>query len=344
MAQTQKALLVTEIGKPVVLVTDRPIPQPGPNQVQLKVRVAGLNPHDQRSRDLGIPIADDLPAVLTHDVVGTVTKLGEGVSGIAVGDRIVTLASLNPGSLQNGLQEYALADVDTLAKIPDSISDDEAATLPVNTIAPLAGLFGKLKLPTPWNEDVPASERENITVLIVGGGSSCGKFAVQLAKLARIGRIVVVGGNEAELKGFGATHVVDRHGGEDTVVKRIRDIVGDDLIYALDVVNPPNGLFLALKALSNHKEGTLARLVLGPIDESKVQGKKAGFKVINVYSCIGEEEVCNAFWARLPEYLTTGAIKPLGYVVREGLDADTVNEVLDAYRDGKKVVKTHIHL
>ena len=143
MAQTQKALLVTEIGKPVVLVTDRPIPQPGPNQVQLKVRVAGLNPHDQRSRDLGIPIADDLPAVLTHDVVGTVTKLGEGVNGIAMGDRIVTLASLNPGSRQNGLQEYAVADVDTLAKIPDSISDDEAATLPVNTIAPLAGLFGK---------------------------------------------------------------------------------------------------------------------------------------------------------------------------------------------------------
>ena len=52
MANTQKALLVTEIGKPVILTTDRPIPRPGPNQVQLKVSVAGLNPHDQRGRDV----------------------------------------------------------------------------------------------------------------------------------------------------------------------------------------------------------------------------------------------------------------------------------------------------
>ncbi|KAL2796250.1 chaperonin 10-like protein [Aspergillus keveii] len=316
---------------------------PGPNHVQVRVSVAGINPHDQRARDIGVPIAKDLPAVLTHDVVGKVTKLGESVRGIAVGDRIVTLASLLPGSLQNGIQEYTVADADALARIPDSVSNDEAATLPTNTIAPLAGLLGKLKLPTPWSSDVTDSERENMTVLIIGGGSSCGRFAVQLLRLARIGKIVVVGGNEPELKGFGATHVVDRHGPQDDVLGRIRGLVGDNLIYALNAVNPPEGQLLALNALSNHKQGALARLVLGPVDESKVQGKRAGFEVLNVFSAIGEDAVCKSFWAHLSEYLVTGAIKPLGYTVKAGLTADNVNEVLDAYRDGKKVTKTHVH-
>ncbi|KAJ4292940.1 hypothetical protein N0V88_005603 [Collariella sp. IMI 366227] len=274
MAAIQKAILLTKIGNPVILVSDRPIPQPGLNQVQLKVTVAGLNPHDQRARDIGNFVGNDLPAVLTHDVVGKVTALGQGVSssGLAIGDRIVTLASLRPGSLQNGLQEYTLADVGALAKIPHSVSDDEAATLPTNVIAPLAGLFGKLKLglPTPWDPAVTSAQRESLTVLIVGGGSSCGKFA---------------------LKGFGATHVVGRHGGQDAVVERIRAVVGDSLVYALDAVNGPEGQLLALDALSNSREGALARLVLGPVDESKVMGKAAGFRVLDVFSAFGEDEL-----------------------------------------------------
>ena len=52
-----KALVVQEIGKPLVLV-DRDIPQPGKGQVQLEVSVGGLNPHDQRSRDWGLLIAE----------------------------------------------------------------------------------------------------------------------------------------------------------------------------------------------------------------------------------------------------------------------------------------------
>ena len=102
-------------------------PQPRPNQVQVKVTVAGINPHDQRARDIGVPTLNNLPSVLTHDVVGTVSKLGENVTGITVGDRIVTLANLLSRSQQNGLQEYTIADADMLAKIPDLISDDEAA-------------------------------------------------------------------------------------------------------------------------------------------------------------------------------------------------------------------------
>ncbi|KAJ0122997.1 lcohol zinc [Diaporthe amygdali] len=326
MSSTQKALVVTELGKPVKLIEDRPIPEPSAKQIQLKVKVAGINPHDQKARDWGLFIAQHLPALLTNDVVGTVTKLGEGVTGVAVGDRVVTQPGFSPGFTQNGVQEYAVADVGAFGKIPEGTSDDEAATLPTNIIAPLVAIFEVLKIPAPWSGQ--AFDYANTTLLVVGGGSNCGRFGVQLAKLAGIGRIVVVGGNEAELKGYGATHVLDRHGGQDAVLARIRDVV------------------LALNALSSTKKGALARLLpLGPVDESKVVGKTAGFEVRDTYgSSQVHPELAGGFWERLPGFLETGKIKPLSYVVKEGLTAENLNEVLDAYRDGKTVKKTHIHV
>ncbi|RYP17379.1 hypothetical protein DL765_004579 [Monosporascus sp. GIB2] len=345
MSRTQKALILSEVGKPVTLVSDRLIPEPGANQVQVKVTVAGLNPHDQKSRDQGL-FATSLPLILTHDVVGRVTKLGQGVTNIAIGDRIVYQASFAPGSTHNGLQEYAIADLGALAKIPDSITDDEAATLPCNTIAPLVALFETLQIPAPWSPAAKEFDYANTAILIVGGGSNCGRFGVQLAKLAGIGRIVVVGGDEAELKSFGATHVIDRHAGYETVLARIRDIVGDDLVYAYDAVSPPDGQLLALNALSSHKKGALARLIpLVPVDESKVLGKKAGFDVRDVFGSSQQHpELAAGFWSRVMGYIEAGQIKPLAYTVKEGLLASNVNEVLDAYRDGKAVTKTHIHL
>ncbi|CAN8102714.1 unnamed protein product [Discula destructiva] len=346
MPSTQKALLVTEIGKPVVLVTEHPIPEPGPKQIQLKVSVAGLNPHDEKARGWGLFIKDSLPAILTNDVVGKVTKLGEGVTGVVVGDRVVSQPGFSANSTQNGLQEYAVADTVAFAKIPDSITDDEAATLPTNIIAPLVALFDTLAIPAPWTPAAKTFDYAGTTLLVIGGGASCGKFGVQLAALACIGRIVVVGGPEAELKGWGATHVLDRHGGYDAVLARIRDVVGDELVYAYDAINPSEGQLLALNALSSHKKGALARLLPTElVEEGKVTGKKAGFEVRNVYgSSQAYPELAGGFWSRLPEYLEAGKITPLGYVVKEGLQAEHVDEVLDAYRDGKPVTKTHIHL
>ncbi|KAK9350624.1 chaperonin 10-like protein [Lipomyces doorenjongii] len=320
MAYAQKALVVTDIGQPVVFVYDHAIPEPGPNQVQIKVTVAGLNPHDRKSRDAGLFISQSLPAVLANDVVGKVVTVGQGVTGITIGDRIVSQAVFAPGSLQNGLQEYALAAVGSMAKVPDSITDDEAATLPTNIIAPLVALFKVLEIPAPWSPTAEDFDYVNASILIVGGGSNCGKFSRHI--------------------------VIDRHAGYDVVLGRVREMVGDDLVYAFDSVNPPDGQILALNALSSRKRGTLARLLpLGPIDESKVLGKKAGFDVRNVFgSSQVHPELAGPFWERVPEYLEAGKLKSLSYVVKQGLEAGNVSEVLDAYRDGNSVFKTHIHL
>jgi NADPH2:quinone reductase len=312
------------------------------------VNVAGINPHDEKARDNGLFIATHLPAVLTNDVAGTVIALGPGVTKYQIGDRVISHAGFFETTWpQSGLQEYAVNDIGAGCKIPDHMSNEEAAALPTNIIAPLFGLFDNVKglgIPAPWSEEAKSFDYQSKTVLIIGGGSSCGKFAVQLAKLAGIGRIVVVGGPEDELKDYGATHVLDRHGGFDIVLERIRNVVGDDLEYAFDAVNPPDGQILGLNALSGTNKGKLARLVpTGPVDESKVIGKKLGFEVINVFgSSQANPELAYPFWERVPEFLVNGKIKPLKFVLKDGLTAENVNEVLDGYRDGVQIVKTHI--
>ncbi|ETI22636.1 hypothetical protein G647_06712 [Cladophialophora carrionii CBS 160.54] len=348
--RTQKALLVTELGKPLTLTTERAVPQPGAGQVLVRVTVAGANPHDQKSRETGLFIADSLPAPITNDVVGEVVALGTGVTKFAAGDHIVGHAAFDKTHVQKGLQEYAVLDADFSAKIPEGFTDDDGATLPTNVIAALVALFDPktLGIPAPWTEAAKSFDFKGTTLLVVGGGSNCGRFGVQLAALAGVGRIVVVGGDEAELKSYGATDVIDRHGSPDEVTKRIRDVVGDDLIYAYDAINPPATQTIAINALSSTKKGKFARLLpTGPVDESQVHAKKEGYELKNVFgSSHVRPELCKPFWDHVPQYLKEGKLKPTKYEVvgLKGWEAQKVNELLDRYRDGKKVVKTHFHL
>jgi NADPH2:quinone reductase len=131
---SQTALIVRTIGEPVTLDTNWPIPTPGPKQIQVRVTVAGLNPHDQKSRDIGLFIKDSLPAILGSDVVSVVTVLGESVSRFKVGDRVFGQSSI-VGSDSKALQEYTVLNENFAAHVPLNWSRDEAATVPTNLLA-----------------------------------------------------------------------------------------------------------------------------------------------------------------------------------------------------------------
>ncbi|KAF2258430.1 putative alcohol dehydrogenase [Lojkania enalia] len=325
---TQRALLVSKIGKPVVSTSDWPIPSPRTKQLQIRVTTAGLNPHDWKARDRG-----------------------PGVTRFKVGDFVFSQGNLEKGSLQRGLQQYAVVDEDFTAKVPTGFTDDEAITLPTNIIASLVALFdpANLNIPAPWTEEAKAFDYTGMQILIIGGGSNCGRFAIQLAKLAGIGEIVVVGGTEEQLGKLGATHVLDRHGGHDVVLERIRQVVGDGLLYAFDAVNDPTGQHLGINALSNSMKGSLARLVpydpAGVLEESKIHDKVASYEIKNVFGASPLHPVLTKpFWERVEQYLVQHKIVPGPYAVEQGLDADKVNEVLDRYGEGQPVKHTHFRI
>lgn len=210
------------------------------------------------------------------------------------------------------------------------------ATFPTNLSASFVALFDVLGLQAPWQTGEPGLDH----ILIVGGGSNCGKLAVQLAKLARIQNIIVVGGNEPQLKRLGATQVIDRHLSEDAIVDEIRNTTSNDLSYALDAVNFPDGLNLALRALSDRRPGKVARLLpIGSVNDTN------GHELLDVLGLfLYRNPLCIAFWKRLTDYVAAGSISPTSFSTLNGLDADVVNTALDGYRDGTSKHKPQIRI
>jgi NADPH:quinone reductase-like Zn-dependent oxidoreductase len=290
-----------------------------------------------------------LPYITGNDIAGVVEKVGPGVAAFKPGDRVFAQANtMTPDG--GGVQQYALVPADLVAPIPSSLSFDDAATLPTVAMAAFIALFhpSGLGLPDPYTEESKSFDYPHRSLLIIGGGSSCGKLALQFAKLSGFGTIIALAGKEtpekeAELKTLGATHVVDRRAAD--VVEQVRDIVGGDgLLYALDTVN--SEFTLGVSLLSNSKKGTLATLLPGGVqlDQAQVGEKKAGYEVkFSQGSGHLHRELGRQFWGHIAGWLEQGKIRPLRYRIISGLDEKAVNEALDAYRDGGSTVKVHIH-
>lgn len=345
---TQTALLATEIGKPLIKAS-RPIPEPKDKEVLIQVTVAGLHAHDAKARDLGLFIKDVLPAVLAADLAGVVTRVGPNVTRFKEGDHIFGQASL-PDSNTQGLQEYAVLDSRFAAKVPSGFTDAQMASVPTNYFTSAVALFDAtcFGIPAPWLPAAKSFDYKSTSVLILGGGSNTGKFGIQLAALAGIGNIIVVAGlkGEADIKALGATHVIDRTKSPAKIVAEVREITGDDLIYAYDTINPPDSQFIGVEALSNSKTGKFARLLpLGPLDETKLSSKKpAGFKVQDVFGgSNGRVDTAVPLWEQVSSFVEEGKIKPLEYQVIKGLDVDAVNKTLDGYSNGTFSGQCQVH-
>ncbi|RMJ26975.1 alcohol dehydrogenase [Aspergillus sp. HF37] len=290
---SQNALQLQQVGSPLVL-SERPIPVPGENELLVRVTSAGLNPHDDRSRDWA----------------GEVLKVGSGdnAAKYQVGEHVFAQARLPGDQVFNdfyGLQQYALVDPRFAAKVPETgLSDDEAATIPVNVASVLVALFHStgLGLPIPGNERSNSTDLSGQAILIVGAGSNCGRTGVQFAKMAGFGTIIAYAGpsNQEELKTIGATHFVDRHAGN--ALDQIRSVVGDEPIYALDAVNFGPQQALGAAALLNSKKGTLITFLPadGELDAAEIGPKNAGYDRRMTFGRMTQTpEFAPEFWTRI---------------------------------------------
>ena len=164
-----RAITVTEYGA-TPAIAEMPTPQPGPGQVLLKMRAAGMNPMDRTlaSGDWR-PMPATFPMVLGADGAGVVEKLGEGTSRFSVGDDLFGQLLIAPLGSAGTYAEYVAVTEDApLARVPTGLDDVVAASLPTAGGAGLA-LVDLLE---------PLTDK---TVLIVGAGGGVGSFATQFA-------------------------------------------------------------------------------------------------------------------------------------------------------------------
>ncbi|KAL7932979.1 GroES-like protein [Trichoderma chlorosporum] len=343
----QKAVMITGRGQPLVLGS-RSIPTPGPNEVLVKINITGLNPHDQYVRDLGYFIGDNVPSPFGIDLVGIVHALGKDVDNFQVGDLVFGNGDPFIGNYM-GTQQYAIMDVSFMGRVPPSITQDEAATLPLNVLTMYNALFhpSTHAIPSPLSPEGKSFDYKNTPLTIVGGGSNCGKFAVQLARWAGFGTIIAIAGKAKSnlLHELGATHVIDRTLSDDDIEAQVRSIVGDDLLHVCTAVLAKD-LTLGARLLSNSKKGILVPLTAGEVDDTKLN-KQAGYE-LRRFLCRPHEddrrELSTVFWKSFPELVEKGFFKPTPFEIIKGLDADKINDVLDQYGAAKNPTRPNIHV
>lgn len=195
---TIKAALVTEYGGPDVFsYTDVPVPLPGPGEILVKVAAAAVNPVDVKLRNgwLSLFMPLEMPAQLGGDVSGTVEAVGEGVSGFAIGDRVIGM--INPAA--NGAYAEKIATpAAAFVVIPDWLDLVDVAALPTGVLTgvQLAEQGAKAK----------AGDR----ILVTGAAGSVGRAAVYAAAAA--GATVIAGvrpSARAALEGLPIAGIVD---------------------------------------------------------------------------------------------------------------------------------------
>ena len=160
-----RAVEVSAPGGPEVLKTvERPVPQPGPGEVLIKVAAAGVNRPDVLQR-MGLypvpPGASDLPGL---EVAGEIVALGAGVKSFALKDPVCALVH------GGGYAEYCTAPALTALPVPKGLSPVEAASLPETFFTVWGNVYDRAKL-------APGE-----SLLVQGGSSGIGVTAIQMAK------------------------------------------------------------------------------------------------------------------------------------------------------------------
>lgn len=171
----------------------------------VKVMAIAVNPVDYKIR-LNVPPAGDDYKVLGWDAVGEVVAIGEATTQFQPGDRVYYAGDLNR---QGSNAEYQLVDERLVGIKPKSLSDAEAAALPLTAITAWEMLFEHLSI---QQQSPDSSAKSDEVILLVGAAGGVGSIFLQLAKAITGATLIATASRESSqawVKKLGADHVVD---------------------------------------------------------------------------------------------------------------------------------------
>jgi len=308
---TQKALWLPGIGAEFILGKNK-IPEPGPGEVLVKLAASALNPLDLVIPKSGFFDVTEYPAILGEEGAGVVQKVGDGVTNLAKGDKVLFQTTLQNNKYAS-FQEYCLVIAELAAKIPPNLSFDQAASIWVAfnpfAVATYAQYPEGMALTPPF-ETGGFGKYTDQPIVIFGGASSLGQQAIQLAKLSGFSPIITTASlrNQHLLHSLGATHVLDRRLSDAALIKRVRALVTVPLTYIFDAVS--------VKATQQAAYALLApRGTLVVVEEPQVGGDDDGsekevFMVIGSFHPLPNRALGAKFAIAMTRWLEEGKIKP----------------------------------
>ena len=173
-------------------LTDIELPQPIATRRDLLVKVSAIavNPVDYKIRQF-FPNEDGNYRVLGWDAVGEVVATGEAATQFKPGDVVYYAGDLNR---QGSNAEYQLVDERLVGKKPRSLSDAEAAALPLTTITAWEMLFEHLSI---QQQNPESTERSDEVILVVGAAGGVGSILLQLAKAITGATVIATASRES---------------------------------------------------------------------------------------------------------------------------------------------------
>ncbi|KDQ52641.1 hypothetical protein JAAARDRAFT_39892 [Jaapia argillacea MUCL 33604] len=310
----QKALLLTERSGKLV-VGERAIPKVEPGWVLVKIEATALNPVDWKIQKYGV-IVEQFPAVLGTDAAGIVEEVGEGVTNVAKGDRVL-FQGWYLSSDRTTFQHFSVVPAEIVAKVPSKISSDQAASIPLGLATAALGLYGKQPtkgsagLSPPW-EEAGRGKYSGKPILVLGGSSSVGQFAIQLAALSGFSPIIATASasNTSFLKSIGVSHLIDRHTPTTELLAEVRSIIGSDpLEIVYDAVALPDTQKAGYELLS--KGGQIV-VTLDPVIDEETAAKE-GKKFVHVFGNVNDpnqRETGRSLYSKLSGLLEDGSVEP----------------------------------
>lgn len=310
----QKALFLVDPAG-TLAVREYPVPTPGPGEILVEIHAAALNPVDWKMEESKLVKA--YPAVIGIDAAGIVHALGEGVTGLVVGDKVLHQGFFT--SRNASFQQYAVVPAELAAKIPDNITFDQAATIPMSLATAALALYNPkpagVGLEFAWEES-GRGKYAGQPFLVIGGASSVGQHAIQFAKLSGFSPIITTASptNETYLKSLGATHIISRAHPLSSIPSSIAAITSTPILHAFDAISIKDTQEAAYAALA--PGGTLA--LVGIPDIAHTSDDKRVLAVIGSGYLEANRPVAVSLYRRLTDLIAVGDIRPNNVEVLPG--------------------------
>jgi len=311
-----------------------PIPALKPHEVLVRIITAAQNPTDIKGFDLN-RFGDG--AILGCDLCGQVEELGPDVTQLKRGDRIAAFVrGGRPGCL-GAYATHSVVDQAVAFKVPDNISSPAAATVP------LALTTAWLALLSPHSLGIDRNKGEKIHLLIWGGSTSVGQYAIQIARHFGF-QFATTCSNTKVVKALGAEYVFDYR--SQTVIEDIKKIL-PTITYVLDCVGNEVSSTQASTAVCE-VGGVLCTIQPGKTNTQNVE-KRVNVTDVVVFTAFFEDikfgphytlrkreadrQLAEELWRALPDLLSSGTIKPNPFRIIDG-GLNGVVEGFQIYRDG----------
>ncbi|KIC00565.1 NADPH:quinone reductase [Flavobacterium sp. JRM] len=327
------SLPITEQNSFLEFETAKPIP--GANDLLVKINAISVNPVDFKIRqNSAVNTVLETPKIIGWDAVGIVEAVGENANLFKVGDEVYYAGDITK---QGSNAEYQIIDERIVGRKPKSLTNAEAAVIPLTGLTAWEILFDRIR--------INPEKDKGKTVLIIGGAGGVGSIAIQLAKKIA-GLTVIATASRPETiawcKEQGADYVVNHK----NLISAVRELGFDNVDFILDFVDTNSYWDIMVELIK--PQGHIASITgsSDPVALNKLKNKSASFSwelmyTRSMFQTDDMQEQHNIL-NKIADLLDNGILKTTLNETLTGLTADNLKKAHQLLESGKTIGKIAI--